>query len=130
VDEHLERFSTGDFLVRSILGSDKRTGAIAVGDVMPVGVTVQFHLRDAVTAGRDLARRLAGQRADAALLFTCTGRGTNLFGSPDHDAEAIVDQFGPIPTAGCFAAGEIGPVAGRNFLHGFTASMVLFRSGT
>lgn len=128
IDEHLEQFERGDFLIRNVIGTDRRTGAVAVGDVVPVGVTVQFHLRDAATADEDLSERLAGVTADAALLFTCTGRGTLMFGAPDHDAEAIVDHLGPIPTAGCFAAGEIGPVAGRNFLHGFTASLALFRT--
>jgi small ligand-binding sensory domain FIST len=127
IDEHLEKFARGDFLIRNVLGTDRRTGAVAVGDVVPVGVTVQFHLRDAATADEDLSERLAGVSADAALLFTCTGRGTHMFGAPDHDAAAIVEHLGPIPTAGCFAAGEIGPVAGRNFLHGFTASLALFR---
>ncbi len=127
IDEHREKFTTGDFLIRNVLGTDRRRGAVAVGDVVPVGVTVQFHLRDAQTADEDLSEHLAGASADAALLFTCTGRGTRLFGGPDHDAAAIVDHLGPIPTAGCFAAGEIGPVAGRNFLHGFTASLALFR---
>jgi small ligand-binding sensory domain FIST len=126
IDEHREEFRCGDFLVRSVLGTDRRSGAVAVGDVVPVGVTVQFHLRDPATADQDLNGRLSGSSADAALLFTCTGRGTRLFGGPDHDAGAIVDILGPIPTAGCFCAGEIGPVGGRNFLHGFTASLALF----
>jgi small ligand-binding sensory domain FIST len=112
-----------------VLATDRQSGAVVVGDVVPIGVTVQFHLRDARTADEDLSERLGGLSADAALLFTCTGRGTRLFGGPDHDAEAIVEHLGPIPTAGCFAAGEIGPVAGRNFLHGFTASLALFRRG-
>ena len=128
IDEHNEEFGQGDFLIRQVFGTDRRSGAVAVGDQMPVGVTVQFHLRDAAAADRDLARHLEGQSAEAALLFSCTGRGTHLFGSPDHDAGALADYLGPIPTGGCFAAGEIGPVGGRNFLHGFTASMALFRS--
>lgn len=130
IDEHREHFTSGDFLIRSVLGTDPRSGAVVVGDLVPVGVTVQFHLRDPSTADEDLTRNLAGCSADAALLFTCTGRGTRLFGAADHDAEAIVDLLGPIPTAGCFAAGEIGPVGGRNFLHGFTASLALFSDAT
>lgn len=129
IDEHRERFSRGDFLIRNVLATDRRSGAVVVGDVVPIGVTVQFHSRDPRTADEDLTERLFGVSADAALLFTCTGRGTRLFGGPDHDAEAIVENLGPIPTAGCFAAGEIGPVAGHNFLHGFTASLALFRRG-
>jgi small ligand-binding sensory domain FIST len=128
IDEHNEEFGQGDFLIRQVFGTDRRSGAVAVGDNMAVGVTVQFHLRDPAAADRDLADHLEGRSAQAALLFTCTGRGTHLFGGPDHDAGAIVDYLGPIPTGGCFAAGEIGPVAGKNFLHGFTASMALFRS--
>jgi small ligand-binding sensory domain FIST len=127
-DEHKETFDTGDFLIRAVLGTDRRTGAVAVGDVMPVGVTVQFQLRDAHSAAEDLEQRLCGKSADAALLFTCTGRGTRLFGGPDHDAGAVADHLGPIPLAGCFASGEIGPVSGRSYLHGFTASLALFRS--
>ncbi len=127
IDEHREEFSRGDFLIRNVIGTDRQSGAVAVGEVVPVGVTVQFHLRDAETADEDLGERLCGVSADAALLFTCTGRGTRMFGGPDHDAQAIVEHLGPIPTAGCFAAGEIGPVGGRNFLHGFTASVALFR---
>jgi small ligand-binding sensory domain FIST len=130
IDEHREQFTSGDFLIRGVLGTDRRSGAVVVGDVVPIGVTVQFHLRDSTTADQDLSRHLAGCRADAALLFTCTGRGTRLFGGPDHDAEAIVDLLGPIPTAGCFAAGEIGPIGGRNFVHGFTASLALFSDTT
>jgi small ligand-binding sensory domain FIST len=127
MDEHREQFERGDFLIRGVLGTDRRTGAVAVGDLVPVGVTVQFQLRDARTADEDLYERLAGRTADAALLFTCTGRGTRLFGNPDHDAAAIAEILGPIPMAGCFAAGEIGPVSGRNYVHGFTASLALFK---
>ncbi len=61
-----------------------------------------------------------------ALLFTCNGRGTRLFSCPDHDATCVQDELGDIPTAGFFAQGEIGPVGGQNFLHGFTASVALF----
>jgi small ligand-binding sensory domain FIST len=126
MDEHREHFGRGDFLIRGVLGTDRRTGAVAVGDVVPVGVTVQFQLRDARTADEDLYERLAGRTAEAALLFTCTGRGTRLFGDPDHDAATVAELLGPIPVAGCFAAGEIGPVSGRNYVHGFTASLALF----
>lgn len=130
MDEHREEFRRGDFLIRGVIGTDRRTGAVAVGDVMPIGVTVQFHLRDARTADDDLYERLSDKTADAALLFTCTGRGSRLFGSPDHDAATIAEVLGPIPVAGCFAAGEIGPVAGRNYVHGFTASLAMFKAFT
>ena len=48
-----------------------------------------------------------------------------MFDVPDHDAAALEDSLG-VPTAGFFCAGELGPVGGRNFLHGFTATMAVF----
>ncbi len=128
VDEHKAEFSRGDFLVRNLLGADQESGALAVGDRVSVGQTVQFHVRDAAAADEDLRELLADVDADAALLFTCNGRGRHLFGTPDHDAGVVERILGPIPLAGCFCAGEIGPVGGRNFLHGFTASLALFGS--
>jgi small ligand-binding sensory domain FIST len=126
VDEHQVDFERGDFLVRNVLGGDAATGAIVVGDEVTVGQTVQFHVRDAAAADEDLRALLAGEDASAALLFTCNGRGARFFGVPDHDA-AVVDQLlGPLPVAGAFCAGEVGPVSGRTFLHGFTASLALF----
>jgi small ligand-binding sensory domain FIST len=98
----------------------------AVGEHVSVGQTVQFHVRDAGAADEDLREMLSGVDADAALLFTCNGRGRNLFSVPDHDAGMVENLLGPIPLAGAFCAGEIGPVGGRNFLHGFTASLALF----
>jgi small ligand-binding sensory domain FIST len=125
IDEHRESFGRGDFLLRSVLGADRRTGALAVGDVVPVGTTVQFHLRDARTADEDLHVLLKGHAAEGALVFTCNGRGSRLFEEPHHDARVMTDVLGPLPLAGFFAAGEIGPVGGHNFIHGFTASMAL-----
>ncbi|SRR6266540_311218 len=126
VDEHKAEFGRGDFLVRNVLGADRETGAIAVGDQVGVGQTVQFHVRDAEAADEDLRELLRGVDARGALLFTCNGRGRHLFGTPDHDAGVVAQLLGPIPAAGAFCAGEIGPVGGRNFLHGFTASLALF----
>ena len=91
-----------------------------------VGQTLQFHIRDARAADLDLRAALAGRAAAGSLLFTCTGRGRRLFGRPDHDATAVRDAFGAIPVAGGFCAGELGPVGGRNHVHGFTASLALF----
>ena len=126
IDEHRETFGRGDFLVRNVIGGDQEIGAIAVNDAIEVGTTVQFHLRDASCADEDLRELVAGRRADAALLFTCNGRGTRLFRRPDHDAEVVSDALDDAPVAGFFAAGEFGPVGGHNFLHGFTASLALF----
>jgi small ligand-binding sensory domain FIST len=126
IDEHKLDYGQGDFLVRTVLGADEANGAIAVDAVMPVGATVQFHVRDAASADHDLRHLLAGHQADGVLLFTCNGRGVQLFRAPDHDARVLDERIGA-PTAGFFAAGEFGPVGGRNFVHGFTASVALFR---
>jgi small ligand-binding sensory domain FIST len=126
VDEHQTDFLRGDFLVRNVLGADAATGAIVVGDDVHVGQTVQFQVRDAAAADEDLRELLSGTDAEAALLFTCNGRGQRFFGMPDHDAGVLDQLLGPLPVAGAFCAGEIGPVGGRNFLHGFTASVALF----
>jgi small ligand-binding sensory domain FIST len=136
VDEHLAAPGQGDFLIRGLLGADQSTGAIEIGDVVEVGATVQFQVRDAAGADKDL--RLTVERAGAALagrpvgalLFTCNGRGRRMFGVADHDASTIEELLGGIPLAGFFAAGEIGPIAGRNALHAFTASMALFIDDT
>jgi small ligand-binding sensory domain FIST len=135
LSEYQDEFKHGDFLVRNVIGADPNTGAIAIGDYVRPGQTVQFHVRDEQTADEDLRMLLqtaasgsstATPSARGALLFTCNGRGTRLFSSPDHDAACLRDVLGEIPVAGFFAQGEIGPVAGKNFLHGFTASVALF----
>ncbi|HYA67417.1 MAG TPA: FIST C-terminal domain-containing protein, partial [Acidimicrobiales bacterium] len=125
IDEHKESFGPGDFLVRNVLGADRSTGALAVTDAVPVGTTVQFHLRDAAGADADLRALTASRSAAAALVFSCNGRGTRLFGRPHHDVGVLAETLGTVPMAGFFAAGELGPVGGRNFLHGFTASIAL-----
>jgi len=125
-DEHRVAFERGDFLVRGVLGADRERGALVVGAQVEVGTTVQFHVRDAASADEDLRALLAGRRADGALVFTCNGRGRNLFGTPDHDAALVADVTSDRAVAGMFCAGEIGPVGRRSFLHGFTASVLLF----
>ena len=127
IDEHKLDFGRGDFLIRGVLGGDPQSGAFQVGDTIEVGSTAQFQVRDAAAADEDLRHLLEGRSADAALLFTCNGRGKALFGTqwPDHDAAALRDGLDGAPVAGMFCAGEIGPVGGRNFLHGFTASILL-----
>jgi small ligand-binding sensory domain FIST len=132
VSEYQDRFEQGDFLVRNVLGIDPESGAVVVGDYVRVGQTVKFHIRDWETADADLRQLLAAARQQAdgavrgALLFSCNGRGTRMFPEPHHDAIAIGKALGDIPLAGFFAAGELGPVAGKNFVHGFTASIALF----
>lgn len=126
VDEHKVDFGRGDFLIRNVLGADPDAGAIAVGDVVDVGQTLQFQVRDRHAADEDLRALLHAHRADGALLFTCNGRGEHLFGVPDHDSGVVAELLGSVPVSGAFCAGELGPVGGRNFLHGFTASLALF----
>ena len=129
INEYQGSFQRGDFLVRNVMGADD-SGAIQITDVVRVGQTVQFHVRDAETADEDLRKLLEASKPSGqpvgALLFTCNGRGTRLFEKADHDVGVIHEVFGPIPVAGFFAMGEIGPIGGQNFLHGFTASIVLF----
>ena len=126
IDEHKPEFDRGDFLIRGLIGADEQTGALAVGDAVDVGTTVQFQVRDAATADEDLRELMADASAGSALVFTCNGRGTHLFDGPDHDAVVVHEALDRAPVAGMFCAGELGPIGGQNFLHGFTASVVLF----
>lgn len=131
MNEYKPAFSRGDFLISNVLGADRESGAIAIGNFVRTGQTVQFHIRDAGAADEDLRQLLAADRegrapAGGALLFSCNGRGTRLFPEPHHDARVIQELCGPLPLAGFFAQGELGPVGGRNYIHGFTASVALF----
>lgn len=133
MDEYAERHERGDFLIRGVIGIDPEREAVAIGDIVEVGRTVRFQVRDAATADEDLydtldAHRQELGRVDGALLFSCNGRGSAMFGTADHDALALRDTLGPIGVAGFFAAGEVGPVAGHNHVHGFTASVLVFSS--
>jgi small ligand-binding sensory domain FIST len=132
VNEYQDEFEQGDFLVRNVMGIDPNDGSVAVGDFFRPGQTVQFHVRDQKSADSEMrillaqARDGSETRPGGGLLFTCNGRGTRLFPEPDHDAALISEMLGKIPVAGFFAAGELGPIGGKNFMHGFTASAVLF----
>lgn len=131
IDEYKDRFGRGDFLIRNIVGADEETGFIAIADLVRVGQTVQFHVRDARAAEEDMQLLLEQQKlhgpAAGALLCTCNGRGSNMFGKLNTESRLIHEALGPIPLAGFFAAGEIGPVGSQTFLHGFTASLAVFR---
>jgi small ligand-binding sensory domain FIST len=131
IDSTRENLGRGDFLIRGVIGADSRTGAIAVGDMIENGERVQFHLRDARTAREDLEMMLTPHALfgapSGAFLFSCNGRGTNLYPEPDGDISAINSFFRGIDLAGFFCAGEIGPIGGKNFLHGHTASLALIR---
>ena len=133
VNEYLEDFHRGDFLVRNLLGGDPNSGVLAVAALPRAGQTIQFHRRDAVAANEDMGELLghAKEKIDGATIYggclcCCNGRGKNLFGAPNHDAEQVQKELGPIGLAGFYGNGEIGPVGEKNYLHGFTASLALF----
>jgi small ligand-binding sensory domain FIST len=133
MSEHKAEYRQGDFLIRNLIGMDAERGMIAVGAHVRPNTVVQFHLRDAQTSAADLEHLLARARAGAtsepagALLFSCLGRGTHLYGRPDHDTDTVRRHFGDVPLGGFFCNGEIGPVQGTTFLHGYTSAFGLLR---
>lgn len=130
MEDNSEVYEQGDFLIRNILGIDPEARALAVNLEARPGQVVQFHLRDAATSADDLGELLSRhQYAEpaGALLFSCLGRGRHLYGEPDHDTNLFRDHLGPVPLGGFFGNGEIGPVQGTTFLHGYTSSFGLFR---
>jgi small ligand-binding sensory domain FIST len=133
VNEYLEDFHRGDFLVRNLIGGDPNSGVLAVAALPRAGQTMQFHRRDATAATEDMDKllehakeTLVGATIYGGCLCCCNGRGKNLFGTANHDAELVQKEFGPIGLAGFYGNGEIGPVGEKNYLHGFTASLALF----
>jgi small ligand-binding sensory domain FIST len=133
VNEYLEDFHRGDFLIRNLLHADPRSGSIAVGALPRLGQTVQFQRRSAAAATEDmneLLTRAKNQLGDTTIyggcLCCCNGRGQNLFGRPNHDAQLVQQRLGPLGLAGFFCNGELGPVGQKSFLHGYTASLALF----
>ena len=126
IEESNDVLGRGDFLIRTVIGGDRATGAIAIGAHVEVGTTAQFQVRDAASALEDLGVLLEGEEAGGVLMFTCNGRGSRFFSRPNQDAEAVQTAIGPLALAGMACAGEIGPIAGQNHLHGFTASLALF----
>ena len=130
IDENKPEYSRGDFLIRGLLAADEESGSLQIGEAARVGQTLRFHIRDAESATEDLREALdtalESKPAAGALLFTCNGRGSNMFTDPDHDATLVSELIGRPSVAGFFCGGEIGPVGGRSFLHGFTATMAVF----
>jgi small ligand-binding sensory domain FIST len=128
----------GDFLIRNLIGIDPHRGALAVGENLQEGMRVRLHLRDAETSAEDLHAMLTGyekalpktQALSGALLFSCLGRGENLYGLPNFDTGVFREHLGEVPVGGFFCNGEIGPVGGATFLHGYTSSFGLFRPRT
>ena len=133
VNEYLEDFHRGDFLIRNLLNADPRSGSIAIGAMPRPGQTVQFQRRSAAAATEDMDEllqrtkgKLSGKDIYGGCLCCCNGRGKNMFGRPSHDAEMVQKSLGPLGLTGFFCNGEIGPVGEKNFLHGYTASLALF----
>ncbi|MFH1679010.1 MAG: FIST C-terminal domain-containing protein, partial [Candidatus Eisenbacteria bacterium] len=134
MDELAENPEAGGFLVRNLIGMDPESGALAVGEGLRVGRTVRFHMRDARSSAQDLEAvlssfRESGESAGArgALLFSCLGRGMPLYGRADHDTDLFRSILGDLPLGGFFSSGEIGPVGGTTYLHGYTSSFGIFR---
>jgi small ligand-binding sensory domain FIST len=135
-DEFKQQLGHGDFLIRNLLGVDPRVGAIAIGDRVRPGQRIQFHLRDARTSEEDLELLLQRYRkqeshatdAAGALMFSCLGRGERLYGKPDFDSKLFRRYLKTIPMSGFFCNGEIGPVGGSTFLHGYTSVFGICRS--
>jgi small ligand-binding sensory domain FIST len=132
IDEYADEHEHGDFLVRSVVGADPAAGALATGDIIDIGRTVRFQVRDAGAADEDLTLMLGAldlAPVEGVLLFSCTGRGRAMFPNSDHDVRLLRGVLGTSGIGGFFAAGEIGPVGGRNHVHGFTASILAFGPG-
>jgi small ligand-binding sensory domain FIST len=135
MQEHQSEYRQGDFLIRNVVGMDAKSGALAVGAVLREGAVVQFHLRDSQTSTADLEEMLGRYAANrpheaqprGSLLFSCLGRGMHLYGRPDQDTDTFRRYLGAVPLGGFFCNGEIGPVHGTTFLHGYTSSFALFR---
>ena len=134
MDELIENPVQGDFLIRNVVGTDSTTGGLAIGEMLKEGQLVQFHLRDAETSADDLQAvlsRYADENREneipGALLFSCLGRGKFLYGRPNHDTDIFREKLGAVPLGGFFCNGEIGPVSGTTFLHGYASSFGLFR---
>jgi small ligand-binding sensory domain FIST len=133
MNEYRDEFKRGDFLIRNLMGVDPNSGAIAVAAEPRVGQTLQFQIRDARAADEELRHMLNSEQANpsaAALLFACNGRGVGLFGTPNHDARTVRELLGPLPLAGLFCNGEIGPVGAATYVHGFTASLALIAASS
>jgi small ligand-binding sensory domain FIST len=134
MNEHRDRYSHGDFLVRNLLGVAEESRGLAIGAVLSENQVVQFHLRDRRTSAEDLEAMLSRYAATGcsrppagSLLFSCLGRGERLYGEADHDSGVFRKHLGDVPLGGFFCNGEIGEVQGKTFLHGYTSAFGMFR---
>lgn len=121
----------GDFLIRNIVGLDRERGYLALSALPRPGQTVQFHVRDAHTSAEDLRHHLSRAahrkpKPQGVMLFSCLGRGRELYGESDVDSKLFHQKFAAVPIGGFFCSGEIGPVDGNTYLHGFTSCFGLF----
>lgn len=135
MDESSEKPQVGDFLIRNLIGVDPQRGAVAVGENLQEGMRLRFHVRDAEASAEDLRAMLTGyneispenSEVSGALLFSCLGRGEGLYKEPNFDTGIFREHLGDLPVGGFFCNGEIGPVGGTTFLHGYTSSFGLLR---
>src|ERR671916_3261478 len=135
MDEFSKEPQVGDFLIRNLIGVDPSRGVIAIGESLQEGMRLRFHVRDAETSAEDLHTMLKSyekslprtEGPSGALLFSCLGRGEGLYGQPNFDTSVFREHLGDVPVGGFFCNGEIGPVGGATFLHGYTSSFGLFR---
>lgn len=133
-----ENLGPGDFLIRNIMAADPKKGTLAIGNLLRVGQTVQFHLRDAQTSHDDLEEVLSNYSSRSSalirkdpssvgvLLFSCLGRGSYLYKVPNHDTDLFQKFVGQYPVSGFFCNGEVGPVGSTTYVHGYTSCFALF----
>eukprot|EP00929_Paragymnodinium_shiwhaense_P022238 TRINITY_DN14252_c0_g1_i1.p1 TRINITY_DN14252_c0_g1~~TRINITY_DN14252_c0_g1_i1.p1 ORF type:complete len:596 (+),score=123.53 TRINITY_DN14252_c0_g1_i1:103-1890(+) len=161
VNEEVSNIGDGDWLVRGISSITPNGGLVIGGGVME-GQPLRFHVRDRDSAEADLSMMLNRYRLEkrfsaadsgqpvGSFVFTCNGRGQNLYGRRHVDARAAseastgssLEESGPLlcsNVAGAFCNGEIGSpgvslvpsddeadaTLKRTALHGFTAVMAL-----
>ena len=133
MNEYKHRMKQGDFIIRLLMAIDDESGAGIITDSIQVGQTVRFHVRDPVSADLDLKAMLREHKNElvrlapkGGLIFSCSARGQELFGTQNHDTGLLNEYLGNIPVAGFFSAGELGPVYGKNYLHGVSSCIALF----
>ncbi len=136
MNEYKHRMRQGDFIIRLLMAIDDESGAGIITDAVHVGQTVKFHVRDPISAEQDLKSLLKEHQNElvrlapkGGLIFSCSARGKELFGAQNHDTNLLNDFLGDVPLSGFFSAGELGPVYGKNFLHGVTSCIALFYPG-